>query len=126
MSKQAITTTNAPQAIGPYSQAIRIGQTIYLSGQIPLDPNTMSLVSEDIQQQCEQVLQNLENVCRAAGCSLDAICKLTIFLTDLNHFAVINDLMQHRFNKPYPARSTIQVSALPKGAKIEIEAIINL
>jgi len=122
--KQKIETELAPQAIGPYSQAIKAGTTVYLSGQIPLDPATMELVTGDIAKQTDRVMMNLREVCRAANGSLDNIVKLTIFLTDLNHFAQVNERMTHFFTQPYPARSTIQVSALPKGAAIEVEAVM--
>jgi reactive intermediate/imine deaminase len=122
--KQVIQTDKAPKAIGPYSQAIQVDKTIYLSGQIPLDPKTMSLVSEDFNLQAKQVMENLQAVCIAAGGNLDSIVKLTIYLTDLNHFTVLNEIMQQFFHEPYPARSTIQISALPKNAKIEIDAVV--
>lgn len=124
--KQLIQTSNAPQAIGVYSQAIRYGNTVYISGQIPLDPKTMALVSDEIEKQAVQVFKNLQAVSEAAGGNLDAIVKLTIFLTDLNSFSVVNEVMSQFFNGPYPARSTIQVSALPKAAQIEVEAVLVL
>lgn len=126
MNMKVIQTEQAPQAIGPYSQAIQSGQTVYLSGQIPLDPVTMQIVSEDINIQAEQVLKNMQAVVVAAGGSLQKIVKLTIFLTDLNDFAVINEAMKQSFVEPYPARSTVQVVALPRGAKVEIEGIMVL
>ena len=122
--KQRIDTEYAPDAIGPYSQAIKVGDTVYLSGQIPLDPKTMLLVDGDIVTQVEQVLINLEAVSKAAGGSLEAIVKLTIYLTDLAHFPIVNEVMARFFREPYPARATIQVSALPKAAQIEMEAIM--
>lgn len=122
--KHIISTELAPQAIGPYSQGIRVGKTVYLSGQIPLDPVTMELIEGDISQQTERVLMNMREVCRAAKATLDQVVKLTIFLTDLADFAAVNEMMARFFKEPYPARSTVQVSALPKGAKIEIEAVI--
>ena len=124
--KQKIHSDHAPQAIGPYSQAIRAGNTVYLSGQIPLDPATMTIVSDDFAAQAEQVLKNLQQVCKAAGAGMDAIVKLTIYLTDLADFPVVNEVMKRYFNEPYPARVTIQVSALPKAAKVEIDAILEL
>ena len=124
--KHKIYSELAPAAIGPYSQAIKVGKTVYLSGQIPLDPVTMELVTGGISEQAERVLMNMREVCRAAGGSLDKIVKLTIFLTDLTHFAAVNEMMTRFFQEPYPARSTVQVSALPKGAEIEIEAVMIL
>ncbi|MBV9576084.1 MAG: RidA family protein [Gammaproteobacteria bacterium] len=124
--KQAIQTLNAPAAIGVYSQAIQQGNTVYFSGQIPLDPNTMTLVSDDFAKQALQVFANLKAVSEAAGGSLETIVKLTIFLTDLASFPIMNEVMMQFFKKPYPARSTIQVSALPKAAQIEVEAIMVL
>jgi reactive intermediate/imine deaminase len=124
--KQIISTANAPAAIGPYSQAIRIGNLVFLSGQIPLDPESMELVGDDIEAQTIRVLENMKSVCIAAGGELQDIAKLTIFLTDLADFAVVNETMKHYFDAPYPARSTVQIAALPKGAAIEIEAIMAL
>lgn len=124
MNKQKIYSEQAPRAIGPYSQAIQSGNTVYLSGQIPLDPATMTLVSDDILAQTKQVFSNLQTVCIASGGHMDAIVKLTIYLTDFAHFPIINDVMSTFFKEPYPARTTIQVSALPKAAKIEIDAIM--
>lgn len=121
-----IHTDQAPKAIGPYSQAIKSGQTVYLSGQIPLDPVSMQIVSDDIVKQTEQVLKNMQAVVMAAGGSLQHLVKLTIFLTDLNDFAVVNDVMTQYFVAPYPARSTVQVSALPRAAKVEIEGVMVL
>lgn len=124
--KNKIHTDNAPQTIGPYSQAIKVGNTVYFSGQIPLNPNTMTLISDDFTQQTEQVFSNLEAVSEAAGGNLDSIVKLTIYLTDLAHFPIVNSIMMKFFQAPYPARTTIQVSALPKAAQIEIEAVMVL
>lgn len=124
--KEKIHTRFAPDAIGTYSQAIKMGSTVYFSGQIPLDPATMNLVTGDIAAQTTQVFTNLQEVVRAAGGSFDHIAKLTIFLTDLSHFPMVNEVMSGFFNEPYPARSTVQVSALPRGAQIEIEAIMVL
>ncbi len=126
MSKQAIQSPDAPAAIGPYSQAIRAGNTLYLSGQIPLDPKTMQIVDGGIDAQARRVFDNLRAVARAAGASLDDIVKLSILLTDLGEFAEINDIMATYFNAPYPARATYQVAALPRGARIEVEAILAL
>lgn len=122
--KQRIQTELAPKAIGPYSQAIKVANTVYFSGQIPLDPKTMALVSGDIAAQANQVFANLQEVAKAAGGGLEDIVKITIFLTDLTHFPVVNEIMMTFFKEPYLARSTIQVSALPKGAQIEIEAVM--
>jgi 2-iminobutanoate/2-iminopropanoate deaminase len=124
--KQIIETEQAPKAIGPYSQAVRVGNVVYMSGQIPLDPASMQIVSDDIARQAEQVFLNLRAVSEAAGGQLDAIVKLTIFLTDLNHFSIVNETMSRFFKTPYPARSTIEVSALPKAAFVEVEAIMVL
>jgi reactive intermediate/imine deaminase len=124
MKKQKIHSPSAPQAIGPYSQAIWAGNTVYLSGQIGFDPKSMLLVSEDAAMQTSQVFSNMQEVCRAAGGDVDDIVKLTIYLTDLAYFPVVNEVMAKYFSEPYPARTTIQVSALPKAAKIEIDAIM--
>lgn len=122
--KEKIETQQAPQAIGPYSQAIKSANTVYFSGQIALDPTTMMLVTSDFSAETLQVFKNLEAVSKAAGGSLAAIVKLTIYLTDLAHFATVNDIMKQFFQEPYPARTTIQVSALPKAARVEVDAIM--
>jgi 2-iminobutanoate/2-iminopropanoate deaminase len=124
--KQIISTQAAPAAIGPYSQAVRVADTVYLSGQIALDPVTMTLVDGGIEAQSRQVLDNLAAVAKAAGGSLDNCVKLTIFLTDLDNFAVVNSIMQEYFHAPYPARATVQVSALPRQAIVEIDAVLHL
>ena len=124
--KQEINTPNAPAAIGPYSQAIRTGSLLFCSGQIPLDPITMEIVSDDVGEQAHQVFLNLSALAEAAGSSLDAAVKLTIFLTSLDDFAVVNGIMSKYFSLPFPARATIEVSALPKGAQVEVEAILAL
>ena len=124
--KQEINTPTAPAAIGPYSQAIRTGSLLFCSGQIPLDPITMEIVSDDVGEQAHQVFLNLSALAEAAGSSLDAAVKLTIFLTSLDDFAVVNDIMSKYFSLPFPARATIEVSALPKGAQVEVEAILAL
>ena len=126
MSKQAIHTAHAPQAIGPYSQAVRCGNTVYLSGQIPLDPATGELVDGDITQMTRRVFANLAAVCEAAGGSLSQVARVGIYLTDLGQFAAVNAVMAELFPQPYPARSTIGVSALPKGAQVEVDAILVL
>ncbi|OGT63265.1 MAG: reactive intermediate/imine deaminase [Gammaproteobacteria bacterium RIFCSPHIGHO2_12_FULL_45_12] len=124
MKKQSIHTDNAPLAIGPYSQAVRVGETVYFSGQIALDPKTMALVAGDIEAQTRQVFENLQAVSEAAGGSLSDIVKLTLYLIDLSHFSRVNAVMETFFSKPYPARVTLQVAALPKAALIEIEAVM--
>ena len=123
MSKQIIHSKNAPAAIGPYSQAVRAGETVYLSGQIGLDPATGALVS-GIDAQAHQVFRNLGAVAEAAGGTLDDIVKLSVLMVDLADFATVNDIMAGYFKSPYPARATYQVVALPKGAQIEVEAIL--
>lgn len=126
-SKTVIHTEQAPAAIGAYSQAIRtIGNTVYLSGQIPLDPNTMQLVSDDFAEQTHQVFKNLKAVCEAAGGDLDQIVKLNAYLTDLSQFAIFNEIMEHYFSQPFPARAAVGVSALPRNAQVEAEAILVL
>ena len=122
--KQKIHTNLAPAAIGPYSQAIRVGDTVYLSGQIPLDPQSMMLVANDIKRQATQAFMNLQAVAIAAKGDLSKVVKLTIYLIDLKHFAVVNEVMTQFFQEPYPARATIQVSALPKEALIEVDAVM--
>jgi reactive intermediate/imine deaminase len=124
MAKSVIQTADAPAAIGPYSQAVRAGNTLYMSGQIPLDPKTMQIVDGGIEAQARQVFANLRGVAAAAGATLNDIVKLTILLTDLAEFAKVNDIMAAHFDAPYPARATYQVAALPRGAKIEVEAVL--
>lgn len=126
MSKSIIHTDQAPAAIGPYSQAVRVGDTVYLSGQIPLLPSTGALLEGDIAAQSRQVFENMKAVCAAAGGSLADIARLGIYLTDLADFAVVNAVMAEYFNAPYPARSTVQVSALPRGAQVEVDAVLVL
>ena len=126
MTKQAICTGDAPEAIGTYSQAIKVGETVYISGQIPLEPGTMNIVDEDIRAQTHRVFNNLAAVVREGGGNLDDIVKLTVFLTDLSHFSVVNEVMAEHFNPPYPARAAVGVAALPKGVPIEIDAIVYL
>lgn len=123
---QPIHSDRAPAAIGTYSQAICSGQTVYLSGQIPLDPYTMQLVGEDILLQIETVMGHLASVCHAAGGSLVDIVKLTVYLTDLQHFPLVNEVMSRLFTAPYPARAVVEVSALPRGARVEMDAIMVL
>jgi|TARA_Y100000389_G_scaffold183996_1_gene202012 reactive intermediate/imine deaminase len=125
MTKEYIYTDKAPSAIGAYSQAVKFENTIYLSGQIPLDPKEMVLVSSDINDQIEQVFINLSHVLNEAGSSLDKILKLNVYLTDLQNFSKVNEHMEKIFNKPYPARAAIGIKDLPKGALIEIDAIAS-
>ena len=125
MPKEIISTTNAPQAIGPYSQAVKTNNLMFISGQIPMDPTTGNLVEGSIEDEANQVLKNLKSICEAAGYSLDDAVKITIFLTDLGNFAVVNDVMKEHFSEPYPARATVEVSGLPLGVNVEIEAIIS-
>ena len=124
MQKEIISTENAPQAIGPYSQAVKAGNLMFISGQIPLDPKTGDLVSESIDEQAKQVLNNIKSICEAAGQSIDDIVKISIFLTDLENFAIVNEVMKEYFAEPYPARATVEVSGLPLGVNVEIEAIV--
>ena len=126
MQRAVITTQSAPAAIGPYSQAIRVGQTVYLSGQIALDPTTGQLVAGDVEAQARRAFANLQAVAEAAGGGLEHCVKLTLFLTDLTHFAAVNAVMQSFFQAPYPARSTVGVAALPRGALFEVEAVMVL
>jgi reactive intermediate/imine deaminase len=126
MSKQIIATPNAPAAIGTYSQATRHGDVVYLSGQIPLDPASMELVEGDIEVQIHRVFKNLQAVCTAAGGNLDQIVKLTVFLTDMGNFPQVNAVMAQYFSEPYPARAAVGVAALPKGAQVEMDAILGL
>ena len=125
-NKQIISTDNAPQAIGPYSQAVKIQDTVYLSGQIPLIPETMTMIEGGITEQAQQVFQNLSAVAQAAGGSLDDAVKINISLTDLKDFVAVNDVMSAFLSEPYPARACVQVAALPKDAAIEVEAILAL
>jgi len=126
MSKEIIRTELAPKAIGTYSQAVKVDRTVYLSGQIPLVPETMQLVEGDISVQITQVFDNLTAVCEAAGGHLCDIVKLNVFLTDLSNFPVVNEIMGHYFQEPYPARAAVGVAALPKSAQVEMDAIMVL
>jgi reactive intermediate/imine deaminase len=126
MTRQIISTPDAPGAIGTYSQAVRVGDTVYISGQIPLDPKTMQLVSGDIEAEIRRVFDNLKAITAAAGASLAHAVKVTVFLTDLGHFAKVNEIMAQYFPQPYPARAALGVAALPRGARVEIEAILHL
>ncbi|MGK0409854.1 MAG: reactive intermediate/imine deaminase [Shewanella psychromarinicola] len=124
--KIIIATDKAPQAIGTYSQAVKVGSTVYLSGQIPLDPKTMTMVSDDFAEQVVQVFENLSAVCEAAGGKMSDIVKLNIFLTDLSHFATVNEIMSRYFQQPYPARAAIGIKALPKGSLVEMDGIMEI
>ena len=124
MSKQIISTDKAPQAIGTYSQAVKVGNTVYMSGQIPLVPETMEMVEGDIEAQIKRVFDNLTAVAEAAGGSMADIAKLNVFLTDLSHFPKVNEIMATYFTEPYPARAAIGVAALPKDAAVEMDAVM--
>ncbi len=126
MSRQIISTPDAPAAIGTYSQAVRVGNTIWVSGQIPLDPATKELVKGDMEAQVRQVFENLKAIVVAAGATFDDVVKATIFLIDLSHFALVNKVMAEYFREPYPARAAVGVSALPRGALVEVECIVAL
>lgn len=126
MSRQIIHTDHAPKAIGTYSQAVRVGQTVYLSGQIPLDPVTMTMVEGGVEAQIHRVFDNLAAVAEAAGGSLNDIVKLNIFLTDLTHFPLVNEIMAGYFSQPYPARAAIGVASLPRGAGVEMDGVMIL
>ena len=126
MKKTIVATDRAPQAIGTYSQAVKVGTTVYMSGQIPLDPATMELVGDNIENQIKRVFDNLAAVADAAGGSLENIVKLNIFLTDLSHFPKVNEIMATYFKEPYPARAAIGVASLPKGSQIEMDAVLEL
>jgi len=126
MSREIIATADAPGAIGTYSQAVKVGDTVYLSGQIPLDPQSMEMVDGGIEAQIIRVFDNLRAVARAAGGDLADIVKLNIYLDDLSHFAVVNEIMGTYFSEPYPARAAVEVAALPRAALIEMDAIMHL
>ncbi len=126
MSRRAIATDRAPGAIGTYSQAVEADGTVYLSGQIPLDPETMEMIEGDMNVQVARVFDNLRAVAVAAGGDLDRIVKLTVYLVDLGDFGTVNDVMAGLFSEPYPARAAVQVAALPKGARVEVDAILRL
>lgn len=126
MRPEPISTALAPAAIGAYSQAVRCGDLVFISGQIPLDPHTMALVGNAAETQIHQVFANLKAVCEAAGGALADICKLTIYLTDLSHFPLVNEAMQSWFDMPFPARAVVEVVGLPKGAGIEADAVVYL
>ena len=122
--KEVISTENAPQAIGTYSQAVKVQNTVYLSGQIPLDPKSMEIIAGDIEAHITQVFENLKAVCESAGGTLNDIVKLNIFLTDLGNFALVNEVMSRYFDQPYPARAAIGVASLPKGVGVEMDGIL--
>jgi reactive intermediate/imine deaminase len=126
MAKQIISTPNAPAAIGTYSQAVRVGNTLWVSGQIPMDPGTKELVTGGIEAEIHQVFKNLKAIVIAAGATLDDVVKATVFLTDLSHFALVNKIMAEYFREPYPARAALGVAALPRGAAVEVECIVAL
>jgi reactive intermediate/imine deaminase len=124
--KQIISTPHAPAAIGTYSQAVKVGNTVWCSGQIPLDPATMQLVSGDIDAEITRVFENLKAVAEAAGGTLDHAVKFNVYLTDLAHFARVNEIMTSYVAQPYPARAAVQVAALPRGARVEVECVLSL
>lgn len=126
MARTIIHTEKAPQAIGTYSQAVKVGNTVYLSGQIPLVPETMEMVEGDMERQIRRVFDNLSAVAEAAGGSLADIAKLNIFLTDLGHFPLVNEVMASYFQQPYPARAAIGVASLPKGSAVEMDGVLEL
>jgi reactive intermediate/imine deaminase len=123
---KAISSPEAPAAIGPYSQAVRAGDTVYLSGQIPLDPKTMKIVEGDFEVHACRVFDNLRSVCRAAGGDFDRVVRITVYLPDLANFAKVNEVMAACFNEPYPARAAVGVASLPRGAVVEIDAVMYL
>lgn len=126
MTRKTIQTDHAPKAIGTYAQAVRTGNTVYLSGQIPLVPDTMEMLDGDMDAQVRRVFDNLAAVAEAAGGSLADVVKLNVFLTDLGHFALVNEIMAEYFREPYPARAAVGVAALPKGAQVEMDAVMEL
>jgi reactive intermediate/imine deaminase len=126
MTKQIISTPQAPAAIGTYSQAVRVGNTIWVSGQIPLDPATTELVAGDMEAQIRRVFDNLQAIVAAAGAQFDDVVKVSVFLVDLKHFALVNEIMAQYFREPYPARAAVGVASLPRGAQVEMECIVQL
>ena len=126
MKKQIISTADAPAAIGTYSQAVRVGDTIWVSGQIPLDPQTKELVKGDVEAQIRQVFENLRAIVNVAGATFDEVVKVNVYLTDLSHFALVNKVMSEYFREPYPARAAVGVAALPRGAQVEVECVVAL
>ena len=125
MSKKIIYTENAPKAIGPYSQGVLAGGFLFISGQVPINPKNGDVLKDSIEIQTNQVINNIENICKEADCDLSDIVKITIYLTDLGDFAEVNQVMVDRFEEPYPARATIEISALPLGVNVEIDAVVN-
>ncbi|MDC0367366.1 Rid family detoxifying hydrolase [Gammaproteobacteria bacterium] len=125
MSKKIIYTENAPRAIGPYSQGVLAGGFLFISGQVPINPKNGDVLKDSIEIQTNQVINNIENICKEADCNLSDIVKITIYLTDLGDFAEVNQVMVDRFEEPYPARATIEISALPLGVNVEIDAVVN-
>jgi reactive intermediate/imine deaminase len=126
MSKEIISTPNAPQAIGTYSQAVKVDNTVYISGQIPLVPETMEVIEGDFKENARQVFHNLAAIAEAAGGNINDLVKINIFLTDLSNFATVNEVMEEFFTQPYPARAALQISALPKGVAVEADAVMVL
>jgi reactive intermediate/imine deaminase len=126
MTHQIITTNKAPKAIGTYSQAVRAGDTVYVSGQIPLDPATGELVGGEIEVQIGRVFENLTGIVEAAGAGFDQVVKLNVYLTDLKHFALVNQIMAQYFREPYPARAAVGVASLPRGAQVEMDCVLYL
>jgi reactive intermediate/imine deaminase len=126
MPKQIISTPDAPAAIGVYSQAVKVGNTVWVSGQIPLDPKTKELVGGGIEAQIHQVFKNLEAIVKAAGANFDDVVKATVFLTDMSHFGLVNKIMAEYFREPYPARAAVGVASLPRGAQVEVECTLAL
>ena len=126
MLKEPIQTNKAPKAIGAYSQAIKSGEFLFISGQIPLNPKTMKIVDSSFEDSAQRVISNIENICKEAGASLDDIVKLNIYLLDLENFGTLNKIMEERFSEPFPARATVEVARLPKDVMIEMDAIVSL
>lgn len=126
MPKEIIFTENAPKAIGPYSQAVKSGGFLFVSGQVALNPSTGNLMNSSIEEQAEQVINNLAAICKAANATLSNIVKLTIYITDMNDFSIVNSAMESHFQSPYPARATVEVSSLPLGVNVEMDAVVEL
>ena len=126
MTKEIIFTENAPKAIGPYSQAVKSGGFLFVSGQVALNPSTGDLMNSSIEEQAEQVIKNLSAICKAANTNLSNIVKLTIYITDMSDFSIVNNAMERHFESPYPARATVEVSALPLGVNVEMDAVVGL
>ena len=126
MPKEMIFTENAPKAIGPYSQAVKSGGFLFVSGQVALNPSTGDLMNSSIEEQAEQVIKNLSAICEAANTNLSNIVKLTIYITDMNDFSIVNNAMESHFDSPYPARATVEVSGLPLGVNVEMDAVVGL